>query len=137
MSGTIATHSFTVMVGQVPHIAGGTEIIERPGEDGYILRKIGLRAKPFQVQTTKTFADEITGINEKLLYSQLQANENGPWNFIKDGLNWSTEPTLTQRYGVWVLEIDDIDFSRKPCISGTTNRWQMELTWTLLLAPLT
>ena len=133
MSGTIGAHTFAYLKGNVPAITGAVEVIETPGEDGYIRRRIGLRTPPFQLQSGGHYATKTAARNAFQIFADMYDDVGSPYTLIKDGVNYTTGPTT--KYRVNVLQVELLSLEQKACIAGTSDRWWMVVSWTLLLVP--
>lgn len=120
---------FTMLKGEVPRLRPEIEVITKPGEDGHRRRNLGLRSRQFKLESLSTHSSKNTARATFKVYTDKIAD--GDQQLIKDGYNYSTDPTDT--FEVVVVDVRLLDLSQKACIAGTTDTWQMRCEWTLLL----
>ena len=129
MSGSIGIHYFDFMVGNVPQITNGVEVIEKFGRDGFIRRLFGTRSTDFTLFTREHFATKAAARTAFATYTTLTVDD--AQDFEKDGANYTTAPVTQDHIKVVVLDVQQDALERRSCIAGTTNRWELQLTWTL------
>jgi hypothetical protein len=122
---------FTLLQGEVPRIRPEIEVITKPGEDGHRRRNLGLRSPQFKLTSISTHASKDTARATFVVYTDKITG--GAQELIKDGYNYTTD--ADDDYEVVVVDVRLLDLSKKACIAGTSNTWQMTCEWTLLLVP--
>jgi len=133
MSGSIGANTFLHMWGNVPKIAAVVEVITKPGEDGHIRRRVGDRSPVFDLRTLGTYSSKGNARTAFEILADLAAL--APQTLEKDGVNYSTAAASQDRVLVSVLAVEQNSLMRKSAITGTSNKWVLDLKWTLILVP--
>ena len=135
MANRIGTETLTDLIGAVPVMAGGVEVIEVPGEDDYIRRRLGRRAEPFQLVSHTYHASEVEGYDKLQVFRDMADSGSSPFEFEKDSINYTTDPT--KKYRVNVLNVEAIELAKRGCVAGVATNlvWHLIARWTLILAP--
>lgn len=141
MAHRIGPHTFAYMFGEVPVITDAVEVIQKPGEDGHILRRVGKRAPTFELRTQGAYATKDDARAAFQTFGEMVGVEPGlppdvgeiAYTLEKDDFNYTTDP-LT-KYRVQILEVRQDRLTKKACIAGTSNTWWLECSWSLILVP--
>ena len=130
----IGGQSFAYMFGNVPAIKDEIELIQKPGEDGHIRRRLGRRSPLFELRAQNIFATQVVARNAFDAYVDMIVGPGTDlaWGLIKDDVNYSSgnNPYLVSVMGVKLNELQ-----KKSVIAGYSGKWFMEVVFNLVLVP--
>lgn len=127
INNAIGNQYFTVLLGNPQSIAEHTEVIWRPGVDGFGVRRIGKRGEPFELTSKTDFA---TGVLGRAAYEQYVLMIGAD----RYDLRWEGIPFARK---VIVLGVTQERLKVVTCITGGINVLQgasgaiLEAKWTL------
>ena len=135
MSGSIAGITFDFLLGEVQHYTQEIETITKPGEDGFIRRGRGLRARPFTLNGFKTYSSKAAA--EEAFNDFHQWKTDDPKSFVKDSVDYTTTGigSPLKKYKVAVLEVEKTA-CRNAASTTTGNDWILQCDFTLQLVPI-
>ena len=131
---SIGPHTFLYILGNVGQPTHVIEGIEKRGVDGVVLRDIGLRSPPFQLETIGAYATRIAAVQAFHIFDLMKTL--GAQVLIKDGVNYNTDPTTAQTFLVQVMGVEQLSLKRTACnTAGPTLNHVLRCNWTLIPVP--
>jgi len=135
MSGSIGAHTFLQLNGNVGRFTQEIEVIEKPGEDGCVLRDRGARCPVFQLVSLGQYATKAE-VETALFAFEDEKTAANAVVLVKDGYDYATDPANPDKMKVRVLQIEVLEKERKACISGDPAKpWLLTTRWTLIGVP--
>lgn len=112
----IGSYFFLKLDGNVPVYAEVPELIQRPGIDSAVVRRIGKQSPVFSMTSLVNLTTYATARTAMEAYSTLVGA--GALAFTMNGLNYANYYDTDDGFNVVVLGVRPVEEQRKACIGG-------------------